>query len=286
MREDSPSATAVAVALARGIATLPARHPAPAPDPVASRMLHPGLGGLLDGLAPLARRTRAVSWSLRAASLGLVDHVALRTAAIDAALRDACARDVPQIVLLGAGLDARAWRVPELAGRTVFEVDHPATQRLKRRRVAGLTPCAADLRFVSVDFTREDLAARLGEEGHDASRPTFWIWEGVTMYLPVEASRATLTALAGRSAPGSALAVTYATTDDGLWFARLSGPVRLAFRVLGEPLRGMTSPADFAALLESTGWTLRDDTGPPDWRRRFGYGAVLTIVERLAVAAI
>lgn len=285
MRDDLPSLTAAAVALARGIATLPARHVAPAPDPIAARILHPGLGEVFDRLAPLAARTSALSWALRLGSLGLVDHVALRTAAIDAAVREGVARGIPQVVLLGAGLDARAYRMPELAGRVVFEVDHPATQRFKRARVEGLEVFAEELRFVSVDFTRQDLAARLGEEGHDADRPTFWIWEGVVPYLPEAATRATLAALRDRSAPGSTVALTYATDEQNrLWLQRLAGPVHLGFRILGEPLDGVLSSSALERLLDETGWTLDSDTGPRDWQRRFGYGRLLTIEERLAVA--
>ncbi len=62
-----------------------------------------------------------------------------RTVVIDDAVR---ARLVPQLVILGAGLDDRAWRMPELAGVEVFEVDHPASQRDKRSRVGDLQPLA------------------------------------------------------------------------------------------------------------------------------------------------
>ena len=74
-----------------------------------------------------------------------------RTVAIDAAVRTA---DAPQVVVLGAGLDGRAWRMPELATATVYEVDHPASQEDKRDRTARLTPVAGALHLVPVDFSR------------------------------------------------------------------------------------------------------------------------------------
>jgi len=288
MIEDSPSRTAIMVAVARGVATLPSRSAAPARDPFAARVVAPLLGGVLDGLTPLAARTSGVSWLLRLGSLGFVDHIALRTAALDRAVREACLCGVSQVVILGAGLDARAWRLPELADRTVYEVDHPATQRYKRGRVAGLDPVATDLRFVSVDFMREDLGERLAAEGHDESASTLWLWEGVMPYLPIEASRQTLLTLAARSAPGSTLAVTYATEDDPFWRTKLSKAVYLGFRWLGEPLHGLLLPEAMRALLDETGWTLERDTGPQDWREHFGYGhpRLLTIDERLALAVI
>ena len=276
------------MALARGIASLPARRSAPALDPIAEAMLHPALGALLRGLSPAARRTSAISWSLRLASLGLVDHVALRTAAIDEVLGEACVGGAPQVILLGAGLDARAWRLPALRDATVFEVDHPATQRFKRSRVDALAARAKEVRFVSVDFEHQPLGARLAEEGHDATRPSFWIWEGVVPYLEAEASRATLHAVRARSAPGSALAVTYGVAEDGLWLTRFRHAIHIGFRVLGEPLRGLTTTAAFHRMLRETGWSVGEDTGPLDWCARYGYGvkALLSIEERLVLARI
>ena len=141
----------------------------------------------------------------RAISFGVVDHCELRSLAIDAVVVDALERDVPQFVILGAGLDARALRLAAASRATVFEVDHPATQRYKRARVPVGERAA---RFVAVDFERDSLNDRLAEAGHDVSRPTVWVWEGTTMYLAPEATRATIDVVARRSAPRSVLAVT------------------------------------------------------------------------------
>ena len=78
-----------------------------------------------------------------------------RTVAIDAAVRE---HGATQVVVLGAGLDARAWRMPELAGATVVEVDHPASQRDKQRRLGDLSPTARAVVPVPVDLSREPLA--------------------------------------------------------------------------------------------------------------------------------
>ncbi len=275
----------MAVAFARGVASLPGRRPGPAIDPLAARMLGP-LGGVLRGLAPLSARTGAVRLALRLGSLGLVDHIALRTAALDDAVAEMLARGPRQLVLLGAGLDARAFRLPGLEDVTVFEVDHPATQRVKRRRARSLTPHAREVRFVAVDFERERVDERLREEGFDGAEPTAWLWEGVVPYLEPAATRSTLSRIAALSAPGSALAVTYGTTHDRIWLERFAGPVHLGFRILGEPLRGLTTIEAFHAMLADTGWRPGADTGPRDWRARYGWGhdVLLTIEERLVVA--
>jgi methyltransferase (TIGR00027 family) len=96
-----------------------------------------------------------------------------------------------------------------LADTTVFEVDHPATQALKRERAAAIPAKARQVRFVATDFRRNDMAASLRAAGYDPSLPTFWLWEGVTVYLRPEAVAANLEALAALSAAGSHLALTY-----------------------------------------------------------------------------
>ncbi len=281
MRDDRPSTTASAVAFARAVATMRGSR-APVDDPVAKGLVHPALGALLRGLEPLS--SRSLDLALRVGSGGLVDHVALRTAAIDRALTEILDGGPRQLVILGSGLDARAFRLRGVEDAIVFEVDHPATQRFKRERARTARPLARELRYVSVDFERESLGERLAQEGHDASAPTAWLWEGVVQYLEPSATGATLAQLRDRSAPGSALALTYSPREQP-WL-RLAGSVHLAFRALGEPLRGLVSRDELHAMLEETGWTLESDTGPADWRRAHGWGirALLIVEERLAVA--
>lgn len=272
MRDNRSSITASLVAFVRAVYTAAPPALNVAPDPVARALLPTPL----RQAAVLLERSPAAGAllrpMLRIASAGLFDHVALRTAAIDDALRAKLGAGVRQLVLLGAGLDARPYRLPDLAGVRVFEVDHPATQRFKRARVAGLVPCAREVRYVPVDFERDSLAGELAAAGHDAAQLTFWIWEGVTMYLHPAAIDATLAQIATRSAPGSIIAVTYATPE--LLRTLGMGPVlsratRLAARAVGEPLRGLMSSDEFAARLRSAGFEVRSDTSAVDWAPRY-----------------
>ncbi len=177
-----------------------------------------------------------------------------RTVVIDDAVREAAA---PQVVILGAGLDGRAWRMPELGQTIVFEVDHPDTQREKRARAAALPAVAREVRFVPVDFTRDDLDASLAAAGHDATRPTMWIWEGVVMYLTPAEVAATLAVISRRSAARSRLVLLY--TCPALMF-RLVG---LLVRRVGEPFRSKFKPAAMRALLERHGFAVISDEGLP-----------------------
>ena len=113
-------------------------------------------------------------------------------------------RVTPQVVILGAGLDGRAWRMGELSESDVFEVDHPASQQDKRARAEGMAPVAQDLRYVPVDFGRDDLDRALASHGHRADVPTTWVWEGVVPYLSraeVEATMRVVRELSGDGKP-------------------------------------------------------------------------------------
>jgi methyltransferase (TIGR00027 family) len=179
-----------------------------------------------------------------------------RTVAIDDAVRSAKS---PQLVILGAGLDGRAWRMPELKDAIVFEVDHPDSQREKRARVGRLTQAAREVRFVPVDFTRDHLDDALAAAGHDATRSTTWIWEGVVMYLTLPEIEATLAVIAKRSAAPSFASVTY--HSPAMILRLLVGSVT---RSLGEPLRSTFTADAMRALLARYGFEVIRDHSIPE----------------------
>ena len=129
--------------------------------------------------------------------------IAVRTAFIDARLRERIENGVDQVVMLGAGLDTRAARLAR-AGVRVFEVDRAATQKEKLGRLAALGDSpVASATYVTCDFEHEDFIERLASEGFAPDRPAFFVWEGVTPYLTEGAVRATLRRLAHGTHPSS-----------------------------------------------------------------------------------
>lgn len=198
----------------------------------------------------LRARMRYEFMSARAAMM------TIRTVVIDEAVREAAA---PQVVILGAGLDGRAWRMPELKDAIVFEVDHPDTQREKVARVSSLTQHAREVKFVPVDFTRDDLDERLASAGHDPSQRTTWIWEGVVMYLSPAEVEATLRIVAKRSAPRSRLVIVY--VGPGGFIVPI---VALLVRRLGEPFRSRYRADEMHALLTHHGFDVRSDENLPE----------------------
>ena len=200
--------------------------------------------------SPLARVLRR---TLGVASLGLSSHLVHRTKFIDDVVRESPAR---QLVILGAGLDARAHRLAELRDTVVFEVDQPSTQAYKRPRAADLEVCAKEIRYVAVDFEKDDLGERLANAGHDAGAPTIWIWEGVTMYLTQEAVAGTLSTVRARSTVGSELVLTYVAPRT---VGSLAKPVFIA---IGEPLRWLVTPDDMHALAREHGFEVARESEP------------------------
>jgi methyltransferase (TIGR00027 family) len=209
------------------------------------------------GDAPKGIRARLGHTYLEKLSKAMV----VRTVVIDDAVRAAASR---QLVILGAGLDGRAWRMPEMSEAIVFEVDHPDSQRDKRARAAMLTKIARDVRFVPVDFTRDNLNDALATAGHDPARATTWIWEGVVMYLTPKDVEATLAVVERRSEVGSRLIIAY---HSPTFLLRLIGP---ALRLLGEPLRSASTVSEMRALLARYGFRVVQDEDLPTIGRKLG----------------
>ena len=162
-------------------------------DPVARELLDPAERVVVDqvraGRVPTGAGDRMTYELVRRTGLTMVP----RTITIDEAIRDHAAG---QLVILGAGLDARAWRMPDLGDTTVFEVDHPASQRDKLRRVGGLAPTARRVVPVAVDLASERLGPALERAGLDRQAVTTWVWEGVVPYLTGDEVRATVAQIA------------------------------------------------------------------------------------------
>jgi methyltransferase (TIGR00027 family) len=96
-----------------------------------------------------------------------------------------------QALILGAGFESRAWRLPAFRDLPIFEVDHPATSAVKRKQIEKLGASISQVTFVPVDFDREQLSDALSNAGFQGNRSTLVIWEGVTNYLTAAAVDAT-----------------------------------------------------------------------------------------------
>lgn len=288
-----PSRTAAFVAAARSYGALLPADARLIDDPYGARF---AARGRFDPAPPgLAVRHVAPlrSWVL---------YMQVRTRVLDDALAAFVAAGGRQVVLLGAGYDARALRFAELLRDSrVFEVDHPATQGHKRKVLARAALSAPAVRYVTWDFEERplaELAETLAAAGHDATRPTLTIWEGVTMYLTPRAIDASVRAIRGWSAAGSALAITYVTRDAIERPGLAVRATRAVVGAIGEPWRFGWNPGELGPYLQARGFALRSDASIADEATRLlparyarGVGrlgqrvAVGTSGESIAVAA-
>jgi methyltransferase (TIGR00027 family) len=282
MNAAAPSRTAQYMALFRALESARPAGRRLFEDPVAASFLEPRLraAALAAQVAPLRRLIVAFidrRWP------GPRLSAVVRTRVIDDFVNDCLARDCSQLVLLGAGYDTRATRLPAAARTVVFEVDHPATQQRKRTALGG---DAAHVRYVAVDFETDVLAASLTAAGLDRGRPSCILWEGVFSYLTVAAIDRTLAALVELCAPGSRMMLTY-VDERSLGAGGQRGHAwRDAVRDVGEPFITGLAPERAAAFFAARRLILRGDESTTEAARRLGVAEAETIPDMYRLAAL
>jgi methyltransferase (TIGR00027 family) len=233
-----PSRTSILVAAARAFGSRDPDLGVRNPDLLADDLIGFAERALISG-HPLSRGLEQdyAEASQNPAIVMFASLMILRTRFIDAALKRAVEGGIRQIVILGAGFDSRAYRFRDLLEKCrIIEVDAKATQEYKKRRieaVAGHAP--SNLIYVSVDFAADNIGDALIEAGFCEGEKSFFIWEGVSMYLPEVSVREALRTVASLSAVGSTLVLDYANSL-GIELTKQSsqGPVALAAS-WGEP---------------------------------------------------
>ena len=198
--------------------------------------------------------------------------IAVRTRFAEDALAAAQSHGVCQIVVLGAGLDTFAYRGTIQEHFRIFEVDHPATQEWKRKRLADVAiPTPPALTFAPVDFEREALGSGLERAGFDPGQRTFFSWLGVVPYLTKPAVLETLRYIANLSA-GYEVVFDYANPRYGsAQAARDVDHDALAERVasVGEPFKSYFETEALLATLRGLGMSDIEDLGPAQIRAQY-----------------
>jgi methyltransferase (TIGR00027 family) len=205
MRSNQSSLTAISTAAMRAIEMEKPTAERICSDPLARNFIPAWYYSLM-------KRVSATDYAERRAG-GDLSFIVARCRFMDDLLSECLDRGLQQLVILGAGFDSRAYRFGQLRdGIKVFEVDHPATQRAKVKKLRHiLAPGGLPVyvTFVPIDFTHESLEARLTEGGYSDHLITLFIWEGVTPYLDAPAVDSTLAFVAQHSPAGSAIVFDY-----------------------------------------------------------------------------
>ncbi|MCP2248421.1 SAM-dependent methyltransferase [Lentzea aerocolonigenes] len=138
------------------------------------------------------------------------DHFVLRTRYFDDELLAAAK---PQVVIMAAGLDTRAFRLQWPPGTTVFELDLPELVAFKEDALHDLRAQPLCERIVVPCDLRDDWATALIRAGFDPKRPTAWLLEGLFMFLPPDAGEQVMYLVSALSARGSTLALEHVNRE-------------------------------------------------------------------------
>jgi methyltransferase (TIGR00027 family) len=203
MRKNQTSLTAAGIAITRAIESEKPEGERICYDPYARRFAP----AWLYSVTALNIKMGYAEWR----GPGVMGFLAARDRYIDDVLQGYLENGLQQLVILGAGYDSRAYRFEGLKDRVkVFEVDHPATQTDKLKRVRSIFgELPAHVNYVAVDFNTQTLEQRLLESGYDSKLKTLFIWQGITMYLAAESVDETLCFIVQHSEPGSAVVFDY-----------------------------------------------------------------------------
>jgi methyltransferase (TIGR00027 family) len=269
MKATRSSTTAEQMALSRAIET---RKPAAERiccDPLAERFLSAKYRMLLWG-----RPSRdVVERLIEQRFAGHHYYVIARTRYFDDLLQQRLAGGAEQLVILGAGYDSRPYRFADrLADVQVFEVDHPATSTAKQAKIGALFgKLPANVAYVAVDFTVDKLADKLLGCGYCATRPTVFLWEGVTPYLNLEAVDAVLSFVTANAAAGSAIVFDYVLRSVVQGTCTLRGAANEFAKMsrTSEPLTFGIDEGQAPAFLASRGFQNVIDVGAQELISRY-----------------
>jgi methyltransferase (TIGR00027 family) len=141
---------------------------------------------------------------------GAIGFIMGRERYIDDYLKARLGEGLDQVVLLGAGFDTRAYRIPGIEKTRVFEIDQPATQSVKLERLKKvIDPLPGHVTFVPADLNTQKLGEVLESSGYNKQGKTLFIWQGVTYFLTPEGIDSTLAYIAGHSGKDSAVIFDY-----------------------------------------------------------------------------
>ncbi len=269
---ESVGATALGVAAARAAET-ESENPLIS-DPFARVFLDVVGDGVWNwfGMPQLPAEVLEAEPQLPAQVQSMVGYMASRTAFFDTFFLDAARAGISQVVIVAAGLDARAWRSPWPDGTTVYELDQRTVLDFKLSTLTerGVEPTCHRVP-VAVDL-RDDWPAVLQHNGFDSTAPSAWSVEGLLPYLPATAHELLFERIQALTAPGSRIAVEAPGPD---W---LDEDVRAAQRERVDRLGAIMAKVDPQREMPRTDelwyYEEREDVG--EWLRRHGWDATVT----------
>ncbi len=216
------------------------------------------------------------AWFGKKLAPGLHEHLIARTRFIDDLIEKAATTGAEQYVILGAGYDLRAHRLDLPSSLRIFEVDQAEVQARKRSKLPENLTNAANVTYVTVDFTHQSLAEQLTAAGFDKSKPTIFTLEGVSQYITKEAVSSTIEELATLIQTTSAtFFISYVdellNKDPEACFgtgypnaARRAETIKILSAKVGEPWISFYTAEEIASLLSRNGFSVTENVTVED----------------------
>ena len=216
------------------------------------------------------------AWFGKKLAPGLHEHLIARTRFIDDLIEKAANSGAEQYVILGAGYDLRAHRLDLPSSLRIFEVDQAEVQARKRSKLPENITNAANVTYVTVDFTHQSLAEQLTAAGFDKSKPTIFTLEGVSQYITKEAVSSTIEELATLIQTTSAtffLSYVDELLDKdpeaccGTGYpnaARRAETIKILSAKVGEPWISFYTAEEIASLLSRNGFSVTENVTVED----------------------
>ena len=269
MHNDQPSTTAENNAALRALESMRPADERICYDPYAKYFVSDTLQQAKDMYPVLVKQIS--SWEK--VFPGVCDSILARTRFIDDCLEEAINGGLQQVVIMGAGYDTRVLRFKRLKENiTVFEVDHPATQKMKLERYKQSSLAVPNgVVFVPADFNEEDLSQKLFDNGYGRSLKTFFIWEGITYYVSNATIDKTLSFISQNALEGSSIVFDYfpPAVVDGTSLLVEARALRVALKQLGEQFVFGLGTEKIKDFLEKRGFKLVKNITAKDYKKRY-----------------
>ena len=250
--ENQASETAMSVAFCRALASKDERGEIKGPDYIAEIFL-------AEEAKKLLIDNTSRKWAIQQlVTSPLYGYFIARTAFIDSVFQNACKKEIPQIVFLGAGYDTRTYRFREIIKNTkTFELDIHSTQqkKIESLKKVGIS-IPENLTFVPINFKTENLADVLSKTGYDKNKQSLFIWEGVIYYLPGEAVDNTLDFIKNNCTEESCICFDYMTE-------------KLESINAAEPFRFWITKNKIETLLAKKGFKIIEHIIPDDMEKKY-----------------
>jgi len=269
----SPSRTAETTTLVRSGETLKPAGVRLFSDPYAIRFINPEL---LAWFAAHPAELQAIVKEEERRFPGMNSAIVARTRYFDDIIGKCLEDGLEQLIIMGAGFDARAHRIPGLSTKTrIFELDHPDTQAVKQSRVREIFGHpAGNVTYVPADLRTAAWQDDLVSHGYDPAKVSLFILEGLCMYLPPETIDSILGFVVNHAGPASSVLFDYPDVSlvDGTDDSAIARNFRNRVEQLGEPLRFGITTGNAVAFLKKRGFESVHVLSPADVNDRYFLG--------------